>query len=106
MSQENVEIVRRYFGALIKRLATYWEDPRSIAEGLKTGDLDLDSREALDLVHPDHDGRTRSASSIKAMRSAPGGSMNSWKPPRPTRCRSRRPPTWAKAGCSPWSASA
>jgi ketosteroid isomerase-like protein len=53
MSRENVEVVQRYFGALIRRLASYWEDPRSISQALKTGDLDRDSREALALTHPD-----------------------------------------------------
>jgi hypothetical protein len=53
VSEENVEIVQRYFGALIRRVATYCEDPGSISEALKTGDLDPDSREGLALTHPD-----------------------------------------------------
>jgi ketosteroid isomerase-like protein len=53
MSQENVEIVTRYFGAIMRSLDTYWEDPRSIAEALESGDLDPNSREVLDHIHPD-----------------------------------------------------
>jgi ketosteroid isomerase-like protein len=53
MSQENVEIVTRYFAAATRRIATYWRDPRPIADALEAGDLDLDSREVLDRMHPD-----------------------------------------------------
>jgi len=47
-----VEIVERYFGAAVRALHTYWQKPRSMAEALVGGDLDRDSREVLDLMHP------------------------------------------------------
>jgi ketosteroid isomerase-like protein len=53
MSQENVEIVTRYFIAATRRLAAYWKNPRSIAETLRTEDLDADSEELLSHLHPD-----------------------------------------------------
>jgi ketosteroid isomerase-like protein len=53
MSQENVEVVTRYFGAITRTIATYWENPRSFAKALQAGDLDADSREVLDHLHPD-----------------------------------------------------
>jgi ketosteroid isomerase-like protein len=53
MSQQNVEIVTRYFGAATRRVATYWENPRPIADALEANDLDADSREVLDQMHPD-----------------------------------------------------
>ena len=53
MSQENVEIVERYFGAAVRALDAYWDSPRSMAQALVGHDLDGDSRQVLDLMHPD-----------------------------------------------------
>jgi ketosteroid isomerase-like protein len=53
VSQENVEIVARYLGAAVRRIATYWQHPRPILDALESGDLDADSREVLDHMHPE-----------------------------------------------------
>jgi ketosteroid isomerase-like protein len=53
MSQENVEIVRRYFDLAVKRLDGYWESPRPIADAMDAGELDPESREMLGYMHPD-----------------------------------------------------
>ena len=53
MSQENVEIVRRFFEASERFLKAYWKKPRSLAEALKANDLDHETEEMWKLVHPD-----------------------------------------------------
>jgi ketosteroid isomerase-like protein len=53
MSQQNVKIVTRYFAAATRRVATYWTNPRPIADSLEAGDLDVDSQEVLDHMHPE-----------------------------------------------------
>ena len=53
MSRENVEIVRRQFGALVREVDRYWERPRSFAAAAAAGDLDPDGREVYDGLHPD-----------------------------------------------------
>src|SRR5690348_11478715 len=47
MSQENVEVVRRYLAVATRRLAGYWDQPRSVAEAMEAGELDPDSAEML-----------------------------------------------------------
>jgi hypothetical protein len=39
MSQENVEIVRRFFEAVERSFAGYWENPRPLAAALEAGEL-------------------------------------------------------------------
>ena len=53
MSQENVEIVTRHFGALIRELDRYWENPRSFAAAAANGELDPDQHEVYDRLHPE-----------------------------------------------------
>jgi ketosteroid isomerase-like protein len=53
VSQENVEIVRRHFGALVRELDRYWENPRSFAAAAAAGELDPDERKVFDRLHPD-----------------------------------------------------
>ncbi len=53
MSQENVEIVRRFFEASERSLKAYWKKPRSLAEALKADDLDHETEEMWKLLHPD-----------------------------------------------------
>lgn len=53
MSHENVELVARHFGAIIRELDTYWDEPRSFAAALQAGHLDRDGREVIHRLHPD-----------------------------------------------------
>ena len=53
MSQENVDIVRLHFAALIRELDRYWESPRSFASDVESGELGPDGRAILDRLHPD-----------------------------------------------------
>jgi ketosteroid isomerase-like protein len=53
MSQENVEIVRRYVEALEKAIAAYWSDPRPAAAAMEKGELRPEDREVLRYLDPD-----------------------------------------------------
>jgi ketosteroid isomerase-like protein len=53
VSQENVEIATRHFGTILRVLATYWENPRSFAAAVESGQLDADERDVFDRLHPD-----------------------------------------------------
>jgi ketosteroid isomerase-like protein len=52
MSQENVDIVRRFFKA-VERLLEAWEPSRSLLEAMKAGDSPPEAREALGCMHPE-----------------------------------------------------
>ena len=47
MSEENVEIVRRFFDATERAMSSYWRDPRSITGAYKADDLTAEAEEAL-----------------------------------------------------------
>jgi ketosteroid isomerase-like protein len=53
MSQENVEVVRRYFDAVKRGLDAYWENPRSAAAAMRVDDLTPVQREVLAFTHTD-----------------------------------------------------
>jgi ketosteroid isomerase-like protein len=53
MSQENVEITRQHFAALIRELDRYWENPHSFAADFESGELGPDGQPILDRLHPD-----------------------------------------------------
>lgn len=53
MSQANVEIVRRYFDAIIRSVETNGEDRCSFAGALEADDRDADARRVLDQRHPE-----------------------------------------------------
>jgi ketosteroid isomerase-like protein len=53
MSQANLEIVRRYFDAIIRRVDTRCENPCSFVGALGADDLDADARRVLDQLHPE-----------------------------------------------------
>jgi hypothetical protein len=53
MSQENVEIVRRFYEAGQRSLEAYWKDRRSGAAALETGDLDPETEAVLAFLHPE-----------------------------------------------------
>ena len=53
MSQENVEVVGRYFGGLVRGVNEPWDNPRSYAAALTTDELDANSREVLAHMHRD-----------------------------------------------------
>jgi ketosteroid isomerase-like protein len=54
MSQENVEIVRRYFEAVAQSLETYWVNPRSVTAAMnEAGDLPPEAREVFALMDPE-----------------------------------------------------
>jgi ketosteroid isomerase-like protein len=52
MSQENVEIVRRFFEATERAMSSYWRDPRSITEAYEADDLTAEGEEALSFFDP------------------------------------------------------
>ncbi|HEX3511827.1 MAG TPA: nuclear transport factor 2 family protein [Solirubrobacteraceae bacterium] len=53
MSQENVEIVRRYVELCVRNLSAYWHQPRSYATDFECGETDPGSREVFELLDPD-----------------------------------------------------
>ena len=53
MSQENVEIVRRYVEALEKAIAAYWSDPRPAAAAMEKGELRPENREVFRYLDPE-----------------------------------------------------
>jgi ketosteroid isomerase-like protein len=53
MSQENVEIVRRYFDAVKRGLDAHWDNPRSVAAAMSTDELPPAQREVLGFTHVD-----------------------------------------------------
>ena len=59
MSQENVEVVRRFFEAGQRSLEAYWKNPRSGAAALEAGDMDLEQEEVLAFLHPEVEIYTR-----------------------------------------------
>jgi len=58
MSQENVEIVRRFIDATQRFFEAYWDNPRSIAEAVEADDLWPEYREALTYVHSEVEWKT------------------------------------------------
>jgi ketosteroid isomerase-like protein len=54
MSEQNAEIVRRFFGA-IQRSLDVWDRSRSIADGIRDGDVPQETRDVLSYVSPDMD---------------------------------------------------
>ena len=52
MSQENVELVRRFYEAGERSLDAYWKNPRSGAAALEAGDLDPETAAVLAFLHP------------------------------------------------------
>jgi len=53
MSQENVEIVRRYFEASVSANEEYWKDRYSLAAAVEAGQLSPSAKEMLSYLHPD-----------------------------------------------------
>jgi ketosteroid isomerase-like protein len=58
MSQENVEIAKRFSNAFERASRAYWEDPRSIEEGLKPGKLGPEAAELIGYLHPEVEWKT------------------------------------------------
>ncbi len=52
MSQENVELVRRFIEASQRSLDAYWRNPRSGVAALEAGDLDPEVEAVLAFLHP------------------------------------------------------
>jgi ketosteroid isomerase-like protein len=52
MSQENVDLVRRYFEAVERVLAVYWQGPRSFADSLRAGEVPPEIADAMRYLHP------------------------------------------------------
>src|SRR5690348_6022737 len=53
MSEQNVDLARRFFDDTAAAMASYWQEPRSIAEALRTGDLTPEGELAFEFLHPD-----------------------------------------------------
>ena len=58
MSQENVEIAQRFSKAFERASRAYWRNPRSLEDGLKTGDLSPEAAELMSYLHPEVEWRT------------------------------------------------
>jgi ketosteroid isomerase-like protein len=58
MSQENVEVVRRYYEAVQRAFAAYWTNPRSVSEALRAGDLGPGAAELTRYLDPNAEWRT------------------------------------------------
>jgi ketosteroid isomerase-like protein len=58
MSQENVEIVRRFMDAIERGFDAYWKDPRPIATALKEGKLWPAWAEAFEYLDPEIEWKT------------------------------------------------
>jgi ketosteroid isomerase-like protein len=58
MSQENVEVVRRYYEATQRAFVAYWEDPRPAAEALEAGDISPEAVEMTRFLHPNAEWKT------------------------------------------------
>ncbi len=58
MSQENVELVRGYYGAMQRVFGAYWEDPGSAADTLETGEVPPVGVEMLRYLHPNVEWKT------------------------------------------------
>jgi ketosteroid isomerase-like protein len=52
MSQENVELVQRFFSA-VERLLQTWRPEGSLLDAMKRGDVPPEAREALGYMNPD-----------------------------------------------------
>src|SRR3954453_23323065 len=52
MSQENVELVRRFFEAVDRVFAASWQGPRSLADSLRASDARPEVADALRYLHP------------------------------------------------------
>ena len=52
MSQENVELVRRYFEAVERLSAAYWQGPRSLADSLRAGEVWPEFADVMRCFHP------------------------------------------------------
>jgi hypothetical protein len=53
MSQDNVEIVTRYYELASKRVDAYWVNPRPVADAMQAGELDPEAHEMLGYMHAD-----------------------------------------------------
>ncbi len=58
MSQENVEIVRRYYEAVERAFEAYWDNPRSAEEAWNAGDVAPEGAEMARYVHPNMEWKT------------------------------------------------
>jgi ketosteroid isomerase-like protein len=58
MSQENVELVRRYFDALARGFQAYWKDPRSAVDRLNAGEIGPEGVEMARYVNVNAEWRT------------------------------------------------
>ena len=58
VSQENVEIVRRFIDTMQRSFEAYWENPRSIAAAVEADDVWPEYREALTYLDPEFEWKT------------------------------------------------
>jgi hypothetical protein len=53
MSQENVEVVRRFYEAGQRSLDAYWDNPRSGVAAFEAGNLRPEDEAVLAFLHPE-----------------------------------------------------
>jgi hypothetical protein len=90
MSQENVEVVRRYYEAVQRAFRAYWEDPRSVADSLQAGDVPPVAVEMIRCLNPDAEWKTAlTGITYRGYSELAGGFDQTARPPRLTASRSR-----------------
>jgi ketosteroid isomerase-like protein len=52
MSQKNVELVRRFFEAVERVFAAYWQAPHSLADSLRAGEVRPELADVMRYLHP------------------------------------------------------
>ena len=52
MSQENVELVRRFLEAVDRVYAAYWQAPRSLTDSLRAGEVPPEAADVMRYLHP------------------------------------------------------
>src|SRR5919204_203451 len=58
MSEENVEVVRRYFEAVERAFQAYWKDPRGAEAAVKAGEVAPEGVEMARYLHPNCEWKT------------------------------------------------
>jgi ketosteroid isomerase-like protein len=58
MSEENMEVARRFSEAFERSSRAYWKNPRSLVDALEAGDLDPEGTHLLSYLHPQVEWKT------------------------------------------------
>src|SRR5919204_6061078 len=96
MSEENVEVVRRYFEAVERAFQAYWKDPRGAEAAVKAGEVAPEGVEMARYLHPNCEWKTLMAGiTYRGFVGMASGFDSWWRRLRPTRSSSKRSMIWA-----------